>query len=101
MKVTAEIRFAIIPEWVLDSGITGTAIHLYCVLARYANDDGHCHPSQKRIASRMGCSPNTVVRAMKELEGIEAVVITPQFGPDGSPAANDYLLRVSPPSPQK
>jgi len=63
-----------IPEWILDSGISDKAIRLYCVLARYADNETHrAFPSRETLAKRMGCHAKSVDRAASELLKIGAV----------------------------
>ena len=72
--LTAELRFSMIPEWILDSGISDKAIRLYCVLARYADNETHrAFPSRETLAKRMGCHAKSVDRAASELLKIGAV----------------------------
>ena len=72
--LTAELRFSMIPEWILDSGISDKAIRLYCVLARYADNETHrAFPSRETLAKRMGCHAKSVDRAASELIKIGAV----------------------------
>lgn len=69
--------FAMIPTWLLKSGISANSIMLYGILWSYANrETGECFPSRARLANDMDCSKDTVRRAMKELEKIGAVLIS-------------------------
>lgn len=45
-----------------------TAFCLYCVLLRYANQQGECFPTVKRLASDIGCSVRTVQYELRKLE---------------------------------
>jgi len=72
--LTAELRFSMIPEWIIDSGVSDKAIRLYCVLARYADNETHrAFPSRETLAKRMGCHAKSVDRAASELLKIGAV----------------------------
>ena len=74
-KLETEIHFSMIPEWVIDSGVSDKAIRLYVVLARYAdNRTGEAFPSRDTLAARMGCSAKSVDRATQEL--MEAGAVT-------------------------
>jgi len=42
-------------------------IAVYCVLAKFAGDKNHAWPSVNRIANTLGCSPNTVRKALDAL----------------------------------
>ena len=76
-KIIADNFFAIIPEWVLFAEISPQAVRLYGVLRRYADRDGSCFPSRKRLASDLRMdSTKPVDRALKELVTISAITIT-------------------------
>jgi len=73
-KLELELNFSIIPEWVIDSGVSDKAIRLYAVLARYAdNRTGEAFPSRDTLAARMSCSAKSVDRAAQELLNCGAV----------------------------
>ena len=75
-SVTADNYFAIIPEWVLFSGVSANAIRLYCVLNRHANKKGECFPTRKTLSQEMnGVSEKTTDRAMDELSAIGAIIV--------------------------
>jgi len=91
--VRADVAFSIIPEWVLDSGVSARALHAYAVLGRYADREGHGFPGRKTAAARMRCSVDTFDRAVVELVDIGAVEVTERRRSDGSLTSNDYLVR--------
>ena len=73
-SVTTDIKFAIVPEWFIDSGVSDKAFRLYTVLAKYAdNDSGTAYPGRGALAKRMGCSRSSVDRALEELISVGAV----------------------------
>lgn len=66
--VNADNYFAAIPYWVLELGMSSTAVHLYVILTRFANWTSHQgYPSRKRLADCMNVSIPTVDRAKDEL----------------------------------
>ena len=69
MQVSTQMGpFSIVPEWVLDRGLSSTALKLYIVLARFADwDTGIAFPARDTLAERMGCTEKTVDRVVKEL----------------------------------
>ena len=76
LAVHSDNRFAIIPHWVIFSGITSGALHLYAVLTKYAdNATGQAWPSRTTLAKDIGKSIRTVDGYLKELVGIGAVVV--------------------------
>ena len=76
-EVTAQIYFAIIPEWILDLPISSAAVRVYCCLRRYAdNKTGECFPSRRTLARRAKISLRVLDRAIKELINHQAIVVT-------------------------
>jgi predicted DNA-binding transcriptional regulator YafY len=65
-----DIRFSVIPDWVIDSHISNGAFRLYALLAQYRNNND---VSRENLALRLKCSAKTVDRAMAELKAIGAV----------------------------
>ena len=95
MQVSTQMGpFSIVPEWVLDRGLSSTALKLYIVLARFADwDTGIAFPARDTLAERMGSSEKTVDRAVKEL--VEAGCIEKEFR--GRYASARYrVLQVDP-----
>jgi hypothetical protein len=63
------------PEWVLDAAVSDRAVRLFAVLNRYAGTNETAWPSRKTLAERLGCSVDSVDRALAELVAIDAVSI--------------------------
>jgi len=61
-------HYAIVPERLLDSGLSDRAIRVWALLDRYANKRRECWPSRNTLAKRAGCSVRSVDRAIDELE---------------------------------
>lgn len=97
MRVTAETKFAVLPEWLLYADIGDAAVRLYAVLARHADREGRSHPSRGRLAELMRCSTKTVDRALKDLVAVGAVEVEKRFL-NGSPTTNRFHLRTSDPA---
>ena len=92
-QITADLRFSIIPEWVLDADISDRAIRVYLVLARYAdNDTLQAFPSRDTLAKRCRCHWRSIDRAIDELVVLGAVVKTHRKNGD-SYQSNLYTLR--------
>lgn len=74
MRITPDFRFAMIPEWLLDSDVSAQAVRLFAVMARYADKDSDqaCR-SRATLAKRARCSAATVDRALRELRSVGAV----------------------------
>lgn len=69
--------FSIIPHWIIFSGVSSGAVHLFAVLAKYADYDTHeAFPSRQTLAKGIGKSTDTVDRHVKELQKIGALEVT-------------------------
>lgn len=72
--LVVEQRFAIVPEWIIDTDISDCAYRLYSILLRYGQTSGKRMPGRALLAQRLRKrSKDTVDRAMKELVAIGAV----------------------------
>lgn len=92
-KLIADNFFAIIPEWVLFADISPQAVRLYGVLRRYADRDGSCFPSRKRLATDLRMdSTKPVDKALKELQTINAITITHRYTESGDLQSNLYKV---------
>lgn len=84
-----------VPEWViLHPEITDKALRLFCVLARFTGQDGTAFPKRQTLADTMGCSRDTVDRALAVLSKIGAVDIAHRFRRDGAKSSNEYRLAL-------
>ena len=92
-----EQRFAIVPEWVIDAGVSDCAFRLYAVLLRYGQTSGQRMPGRALLAARLHKSTDTVDRALKELVAAGAVVIERRRRGRVN-LTNRYHLMSSPPS---
>lgn len=90
-------RFGIVPEWLFDAGISVQAIAIYALLAIHADRDAdECFPSLAYIASRLGCSADTVRRKLRELESVGAISISQRHDDAGRQASNIYTVCHAP-----
>jgi hypothetical protein len=92
-NITADIKFAILPEWVLAADVSDRAVRMYAILARYAdNDTLQAFPSRETLAKRARCNAKAVTKAVNELVAIGAV--TKQHRKNGDAyQSNIYTLR--------
>ena len=89
--------FSIVPEWLLDSGASSSAIHLYALLSRYADATGFAFPSRRTLAGRMQCSTRSIDRYIVELVAREALVVEARRTTSGDPDTNSYtVIRKAP-----
>jgi DNA-binding transcriptional MocR family regulator len=95
MSVINTLPFAQIPEWLLDAPVSDRAVRLYGILARYAGKQGHAHPSRRTLAERLGCSLDSVDRALAELCQVGILEVRHRPAAEGSKelTTNDYILR--------
>lgn len=72
--IQVDVRFSIVPEWLLDSSVSDKALRVYAILARYAdNETMQAFPSRETIAERARCHVKTVDRALDELIAVKAI----------------------------
>jgi len=94
--IDTDIRFSIVPEWVIDADVSDRAIRVYTILARYAdNETLQAFPSRDLIAQRARCHVKSVDRAVEELVAIGAVVKGHRKAGNGY-ISNVYTLRRIP-----
>ena len=95
--VVEPMRFAMVPEWLLDAQVSDCAVRLYAVLLRYGQSSGQRMPSRALLARRLHkSSVDTVDRALRELTLIGAVVVERRR--EGTKnLTNRYRLRTSDP----
>jgi hypothetical protein len=92
-QLDTDLRFSIVPEWVLDADISDRAIRVYSILARYAdNDTLQAFPSRETLAKRCHCHWRSIDRAIDELVSLGAIVKTHRKHGDAY-QSNLYTLR--------
>jgi hypothetical protein len=92
-QLDTDLRFSIVPEWVLDADISDRAIRVYSILARYAdNDTLQAFPSRETLAKRCRCHWRSIDRAVDELVTVGAIVKTHRKNGDAY-QSNLYTLR--------
>ncbi len=95
-QLALEQRFAVVPEWMLDSAVSDTAFRLYAILARYGNTSGVRMPGRALLARRLHRSLDTVDRALKELTAAGILTIEHRTHA-GRTLTNRYHLRTHDP----
>lgn len=96
-NISADNYFSIIPEWVLYSDITATAVRLYATLQRYADKEtGACHPSRATLATKCNCTVKSIDRALVELIAIGAVRKRQRVSANGDLTSNQYTVITVP-----
>lgn len=72
--VESDLKFSIVPEWLLDSAVSHKAIRVYAIIARYAdNQTMTAWPARATIATRAKCTVKSVDRAITELVEVGAL----------------------------
>lgn len=92
-NINSDIRFSIVPEWVLDAKISDRAVRVYSILARYADSETlQAFPSRETLARRANCHWRSIDRAIDELVKLGAITKTHRKNGD-SYQSNLYTLR--------
>ena len=96
-SVTADVKFAQVPHWVLELPLSDKAVRLYAILSKYAdNADGTSYPGRGTLAKLMHCHRSSVDRAVEEL--IAAGCITKKVRyKEGRYTSSLYTVRRIPP----
>ena len=71
----SQVRFAMVPEWLIYSGVSHGAVRLYAVLDRHANRENVAWPSRATLGRLMGCSTDSVDRYITELRDVKALTV--------------------------
>jgi hypothetical protein len=73
-QVTTDLRFSIVPHWIIKHDISDRALRLYSVLAGFADSEtNQAFPGRTRLSKELRCSLKSVDRAVGELEQIGAI----------------------------
>jgi hypothetical protein len=73
-EVTTDLRFSIVPHWIIKHDISDRALRLYSVLAGFADSEtNQAFPGRTRLSKDLRCSLKSVDRAVSELEAIGAI----------------------------
>ena len=92
-----DLRFSIVPEWILDAGLSDRAIRIYALIARYAdNETLQAFPSRETLAKRANCHVKTVDRAIRQLVEVGALQKSHRIYGDAY-RSNLYTVRRIPP----
>ena len=84
--------FFIVPFDIFDWDISPLAIHVYCALAFFTDENGQCYPSRTTIGKMCGnISLPTVDKALRELKDKVLIDIDHRFK-DNKQTTNLYTL---------
>jgi hypothetical protein len=95
--------FTMIPAALLDrptSGVSDRAVRLWGLLDRYADTERNAWPSRRTLAATLGCSPDSLDRAIRDLEQSGWLHVERRVGREGSRNEPSLytLLDATPPS---
>ena len=100
-EVNADLKFSILPEWVLDSEATHKAIRVYAVLARFADSETlQAWPSRATIAEKARMTVRSVDAALAELENL-GMLSKQHRVEDNRYTSSLYVIRRVPPGGAK
>lgn len=90
--VRQSTKFSMIPEWLLDIGLSPGAYMVYGALAKYANNKSkETFVSHSTLADKLGVARNTIVNRVRELENKGAIIVEHRYE-EGHQKSNNYLL---------
>ncbi|MDX1745966.1 MAG: hypothetical protein R3324_08520, partial [Halobacteriales archaeon] len=102
-KIRTDVRFAMVPEWVLDRDISSRAVHLYAIIAAYSDlttsesDATGAFPSRRTLARRLRCGTTSLGHALRELLDVGAIEKHERHRDNGSQTTNLYTIhRIDP-----
>ncbi|MFD3426058.1 helix-turn-helix domain-containing protein [Nocardia fluminea] len=115
LAVTVDIKFAIIPEWIIYADVSDRAFRLYAVLRKHANNEtGESRPSRARLATLLRVSLSTIDRTLDELVKAGAIEIRHRWSNAEKtayssvrdslhvvPAPNLYVVKSVPATPSR
>lgn len=84
--------FALVPERLMDYGLSGRAIKVYIGLALYADREGESFPSLASLAKRTHQSVSSVQRGLAELRESGVLEVFYRTRPVGGQVSNLYRL---------
>jgi DNA-binding MarR family transcriptional regulator len=92
------LRFAMVPEWLIDADVSAGAVRMFALLHRYAGRSrATAWPAIRTLAERLRVSVPTARRHVQELESVGAVTVSRRRRLDGSQTSNTYTLHGLPP----
>jgi len=85
--------FAIVPLWLIQSGVTPGAVTCFALMwAKWADREGECWPSHASIAKEMDVSERSARNYLAELTKVGALQVVNRLRDDGSQTSNLYVL---------
>ncbi len=93
MSDKPKFAFAVVPERaVKDRRLMNAAFRVLAAIASYADQDGRCYPSLRRIGEDLGCSKQAIHQQVKVLIAAGYVAQKRTRRPNGSDSSNHYQI---------
>ena len=93
-RPSTNTRFAMLPDWLLTSGVGGLPLKVYGMMAgRYGNRERWCCVTQARLAKDLSVDERSVRNAIRELQEAGAIKI----GAGLTARSNGYALAFDAP----
>ena len=87
-----------VPNWLFESPrVSLHAVVVFAAINSFADRNGMCYPSHRRIARHAKCSVTTVKKAIKELKGYGVLTVEHRII-KGEHTSNVYRVRLDPPA---
>ena len=91
-SVEQQTKFSMIPEWLLEIGVSPRAYMVYGALAKFSNNQTkETFVSHSTLADKLSISRKTVQLAVKELEDQGCIFVERRYE-DGHQKSNNYKL---------
>tara|TARA_Y100000004_G_scaffold196392_1_gene266248 strand:- start:1354 stop:2112 length:759 start_codon:yes stop_codon:yes gene_type:complete len=91
-SVEQQTKFSMIPEWLLEIGVSPRAYMVYGALAKFSNNQTkETFVSHSTLADKLNISRKTVQLAVKELEDQGCIFVERRYE-DGHQKSNNYKL---------
>jgi len=92
-ELRTDITFAMVPMWLMESGVSNSALRVYISLAKRAhNETGVAWPKRSTIGKDVNLSLKSVDRGIAELCEIGALTKHARVNEDGNQTSNMYVL---------
>jgi hypothetical protein len=93
VKITTRVGpISVLPVWVLTYPLTLAELKAYISIRSYADVEGDCYPTTRRIADRAGIELKTARAAVQRLRDLKIMETVPRYRADGSFGGWDYHL---------
>ena len=93
VKITTRVGpISIVPVWVLAYPLTLAELKTYISIRSFADVEGDCYPTTRKISDRVGVELKTARAAVQRLRDLKIMETVPRYRADGSFGGWDYHL---------